>query len=132
MTGSDRWVSLVLGTPGQGLHTKPAQGEVLVARHGSENDDECLQLSKVLYFQSQTPDTPVGTHPLYRAIGPGTHRLHVHGSNGGHKRETCREKCLGHRRPLHMLHPGICHQQSYCAHYSTRPLQRVFLSVWVP
>ena len=50
MTGSDRWVSLVLGTPGQGPHTKPAQGEVLVARHGPENDDECPQLSKVPYF----------------------------------------------------------------------------------
>ena len=95
MTGGNRWVSLVLGTPGQGLHTKPAQGEVLVASYGPENDDECPQLSKVPYFQSQTPDTPVGAYPLYRAIGPGTHRLHVHGSNGGHKRETCREKCLG-------------------------------------
>ena len=52
-------MSPVLGTPGQGPHTKPAQGEVLVARHGPENDDECPQLSKVLYFRSQTPDTPL-------------------------------------------------------------------------
>ena len=50
MTGGDRWVSSVLGTPGQGPHTKSAQGEVLVARHGPENDDECPQLSKVPYF----------------------------------------------------------------------------------
>ena len=50
MTGSDRWVSPVPGTPGQGPHTKPAQREVLVARHGPENDDECLQLSKMPYF----------------------------------------------------------------------------------
>ena len=58
MTGSNRWVSSVLGTSGQGRHTKSAQGEVL-ARHGPENDDECPRLSKVPYFQSQTPDTPL-------------------------------------------------------------------------
>ena len=73
MTGSDRWVPLVLVTPGKEPHTKPAQGEVLVARYGPENDDEHPQLSEVLYFRSQTPDTPNGAHPLYRAIGPGTH-----------------------------------------------------------
>ena len=132
MTGGDRWVLPVLGTPGQGLHTKPAHREVLVARHGPKNDDECPQLSKVLYFRSQTLDIPIGAHPLHRAVGPGTHWLCVHGSNGGHKEETRCEKCLGHRRPLHMLHPGICHQQSHCAHYGTHPLQQLFLGVWVP
>ena len=60
MTGGDRWVSPVLGTPGQELHTKPAQGEILVARHAPENDAECPQLSKVPYFRGQTPDTPNG------------------------------------------------------------------------
>ena len=122
MTGGDRWVSPVLRTPGQGPHTKPAQGEVLVARHGPENDDECAQLSKVLYFQSQTPNTPVGAHPLYRAIGPGTHQLCVHGSNSGHKRETCHEKCLGCQRPLHSYTQAYV-TNNHTAHYSTHPLQ---------
>ena len=44
MTGSNRWVSLILGTPGQGPHAKPSQGEILVARHGPEDDDERPQL----------------------------------------------------------------------------------------
>ena len=83
-------------------------------------------------FEAKPQIPPDGAHPLYRAIGPGTHRLRVNGGNGGHKRETCHEECLGRRRPLHTLHPGVCHQQSYCAHYGTRPLQRVFLGVWVP
>ena len=122
MTGGNRWVSSVLGTSGQGRHTKSAQGEVL-ARHGPENDDECPRLSKVPYFQSQTPDTPVGAHSLYRAIGPGTHRLHVHGSNGRCKRETCCEKCLGHQRPLHTLHPGMSPTITSCA-LRTCPLQQ--------
>ena len=28
------------GAPGQGLHTEPAGGEVLVAGHGPKDDDE--------------------------------------------------------------------------------------------
>ena len=59
MTGGNRWVSPVLGTPGQGPHTKPAQGEVLVARHGPENDYECPQLSKVPYFEAKPQIPPL-------------------------------------------------------------------------
>ena len=41
MSGGDRWVPPLFGTPGQGLHAKPAQGKVLLAGHGPEDDDEC-------------------------------------------------------------------------------------------
>ena len=41
----------------------------------------------------------------------------------GIKEKPVVKKCLGHRRLLHMLHPGVYHQQSYCAHYGARPLQ---------
>ena len=40
MTGIDRWVSLLFGTSGQGPYAEPAQGKILVAGHGPEDDDE--------------------------------------------------------------------------------------------
>ena len=30
----------LFGAPGQGPHAKPAEGKVLVARHGPKDDDE--------------------------------------------------------------------------------------------
>ena len=33
---------LLFWAPGQGPHTKPAEGKVLVARHGPKDDDEHL------------------------------------------------------------------------------------------
>ena len=40
MSGSHQWVPLLSGTPGQGPHAEPAEGEVLVAGHGPKDDDE--------------------------------------------------------------------------------------------
>ena len=57
MTGGNRWVSLIPGSPGQGLHTVLPQ-RMILARHGPKNDDECLQLSEMPYIQDPAPDTP--------------------------------------------------------------------------
>ena len=50
----------------------------------------------------------------------------------GIKGETRHEECLGHRRPLHMLYPSVCHQQPYCTYYGACSLQQVFLGIWIP
>ena len=56
-----------------------------MARHGPKNDDERPKLPKVPKLRSQTTDTPVGAHSLYRALGPGAHRLCLYGSYVGVK-----------------------------------------------
>ena len=39
-SGGDQWVPPLSGAPGQGPHTEPVKGKVLVAGHGPKDDDE--------------------------------------------------------------------------------------------
>ena len=65
---------------------------------------------KCRIFEAKPQIPPMEPILCTEPIRSGSYRLRLHGGNGGHDREACREECSSRRGSLHTFYPSLCHQ----------------------